>query len=97
VQESFREAGMRQNEHAGAVEAISVEGNAVAAIYRSQMVIGFTLEENGQFSCVGARKRSLQLLGLRQNWMYHLANTVPRSVAHFEGDIFVWGLMNGAL
>ena len=37
---------IKDNAHAGAIEAISVDGSKVAAIYRERMVIGFTLESN---------------------------------------------------
>jgi hypothetical protein len=39
---------MKENAHAGAVEAISVENMKFAVIFRVQTVMSFSLEEDGR-------------------------------------------------
>jgi hypothetical protein len=34
---------------------------------------------------------------IAQAWTHQFHGTIPRSVAHFEGEILVWGFMNGIL
>lgn len=88
---------MKENAHAGAVEAISIDNLNVAVIFRKQMVIGFVLEQGGRSYLHFVCRVLLESVGLRQDWMYRFDNTIPRSVAHFEGDVLIWGLIDGSL